>query len=157
MQSYDQKNQEDFEKITEEINAALVIITNDKEQKANISNLANLSGVHRNTISNRKWPVERLKAIKEQRNNESKKQIEDNKNNQQDLSDKLNKSRIESLFWFNKSNEFEDLYQQSLKHTELLRDTRDVLKGEVDGLKKELDKQRQENERLADLLNLVKK
>jgi hypothetical protein len=62
---YDDKNSEQFEAVTEQLEEALRRL--EKDSSLSVSSLARLSGVHRNTIYNRKWPQEKLAEIKERR------------------------------------------------------------------------------------------
>lgn len=64
---YDEKNEELFEAVTRQLNEALRKLEKDSSLSASVSSLAKLSGVHRNTIYNRKWPLEKLNVIKENR------------------------------------------------------------------------------------------
>lgn len=109
-QAFESRNKEDFDQNTEALSKALQVIASDNKLKATISELSRISGIHRNTIRNRRWPSERLEAIKEQRRLEELR-IKLKKEKRQDpvsvLAEKLEKSRLEVVYWFNKRNELE--------------------------------------------------
>lgn len=67
-----EKNEQEFVKMTDHIQLALVQIENDLKLKATQDVLARLSGCSRGTLNNRKWPLERLMEIKAARKAASK-------------------------------------------------------------------------------------
>ena len=67
MNAYDQKNSDDYEANTLSLKKALSDIKGNKTLKATIAQLSEMTGIHRNTISNRVWPVQKLKQIREAR------------------------------------------------------------------------------------------
>jgi len=109
-QAFESRNKEDFDQNTEALSKALQAIASDNKLKATISELSRISGIHRNTIRNRRWPSERLEAIKEQRKLEELR-VKLKKEKRQDpvsvLAEKLEKSRLEVVYWFNQRNELE--------------------------------------------------
>lgn len=70
---FDEKNQLDFDEMTERIRAGLDAIRKNRSLKATQSTLAKLARCSRRTLSLRRWPVEELKRIKDQRNPEENK------------------------------------------------------------------------------------
>lgn len=151
-QAFHNQNTEDFDKNTEVLSKALVAISSDKKLKPTISELSRITGIHRNTIRNRQWPNERLEAIKEQR------QLEElsrklKKEKRQDpvsvLTEKLEKSRLEVVYWFNKRNEAEETAHAFEVRLNNLRDSRDYYlqlaeksELEINNLKREIEKLR---------------
>jgi Mg2+ and Co2+ transporter CorA len=65
---FDERNQRDFEEITERIRTALDAIRKSKSLKPTQSTLARLAQCSRRTLSLRRWPIEELKRIKQNRN-----------------------------------------------------------------------------------------
>jgi Mg2+ and Co2+ transporter CorA len=65
---FDERNQRDFEEITERIRTALEAIRKSKSLKPTQTTLARLAQCSRRTLSLRRWPIEELKGIKEKRN-----------------------------------------------------------------------------------------
>jgi Mg2+ and Co2+ transporter CorA len=65
---FDERNQRDFEEITERIRTALDAIRKSKSLKPTQSTLARLAQCSRRTLSLRRWPIEELKRIKANRN-----------------------------------------------------------------------------------------
>lgn len=156
MQPFDGKNQEEFDAVTERINEALLAIAGDETIKATATEIARLANIHRNTVNNREWPLDRLKAIKEDRRlNKAK-----NKTKQPDkesLSDKLTKANLEILYWFNKSTEYKELYDTKQEDWVMMRKARDSYRSRLEIINTKLEAQSQENKRLIDLLNTVGK
>lgn len=157
-QAYDAKNEQDFNDVTERINEALLKIAGDPSIKATVTELANIVGVHRNTINNREWPVERLKAIKAQRRAELERKAvtRDEPNPVDVLTSKLELARLEILHWFNKYNEVTALYEAVSENVKLLSKTRENYKREVESLKERNRRLEEEFERVCDLLKTVK-
>jgi hypothetical protein len=150
MQPYDGKNIEEFEAVTERINEALLTIAKDNSLKATITELASLANVHRNTITNREWPITRLSTIKADRLSAALKQKEVQSFKKVSLDDKLTKANLEILYWFNKSIEYEELYNERSKSYSLMSKSRDSYKMQYEAQKKE-------NDNLQELLNMVGK
>lgn len=109
-QAFMKKNSEDFEANTLVIEKALKEIEHNKKLKPTISQLAKMTGIHRNTLSNRVTPIQRLKQIKQAREIEKKSQ--DNKDNSTKINplkafeEKVNDLQIEAIYWF---NQYQDL------------------------------------------------
>lgn len=156
-QSFDQKNQEDFEDVTERINEALFKIASDPNIKATQTKLAELADVHRNTIANREWPLERLASIKADRQAEIEraKSYQPGPTKEEQLLEKLEKARLETLYWFNKYHDVSALREGASESVKLLSKTRDVYKKKVGDLEQQLADLKQEYERVCDLLNTV--
>jgi len=64
---FDIKNQRTFDENTQKLVAAIDKINNTPSLPATIAELSRLTGLHRNAISNRGWPNQKLKLIKEKR------------------------------------------------------------------------------------------
>ncbi|WP_350647063.1 hypothetical protein [Pseudomonas sp. HY13-MNA-CIBAN-0226] len=95
---YDDKNAELAAAITQQLNMALRRLEKDSSLSASASSLAKLSGVHRNTIYNRKWPLEKLKEIKAKR-------VQQKEETACQVAPKLPEellelSRLEVIYWF---------------------------------------------------------
>lgn len=97
---YDKKNAEDAEANTRLLSEALKKIERDPSLPASISTLSKMVGMHRNSISRRVWPAEKLQAIKEKREQQEKEQALEKKSS---LSTEqlLEQSRLEVIYWFN--------------------------------------------------------
>lgn len=108
------KNQRDFDENTEKLLTALDKINNKPSLPATIAELSRLTGLHRNAISNRGWPNQKLKLIKEkrviQRQAEAKPTI--NQNPIKVLEEKLDNSKNELVYWFNKNLDNEKQIKQ---------------------------------------------
>lgn len=66
-QAFDNKNQPDFDKNTELLAQGIMQIACDKSLKPTAAELSRITGIHRNSIRQRRWPLERLEAIKDNR------------------------------------------------------------------------------------------
>ena len=64
-QAFDSRNKLDFEKNTEQLAEGILQIASDKSLKPTVAELSRITGIHRNTIRMRGWPMEKLEAIKE--------------------------------------------------------------------------------------------
>ncbi|UUY07069.1 helix-turn-helix domain-containing protein [Pseudomonas sp. J452] len=97
--AYDSKNEESFEAGTRALDEALNKIQKNPSISANVSQLAKLAGVHRNTIYHREWPLERLKEIKAQRAKQ-KKDLAAANAEIRSPEELLELSRLEIVYWF---------------------------------------------------------
>ena len=111
---FDIKNQRTFDENTQKLVAAIDKINNTPSLPATIAELSRLTGLHRNAISNRGWPNQKLKLIKEkrviQRQAEAKPTI--NQNPIKVLEEKLDNSKNELVYWFNKNLDNEKQIKQ---------------------------------------------
>lgn len=128
-QPFDARNAEDFDRITVALTEAITAISRDGDIKATVTELSRMSGVHRNTIYQRRWPIEKLGLIKDQR---ALKQmaLARKKVKRQDpvsiLENKLEKSRLEVVYWFNKYRDSEQTAIAFETRLTRVRDARDV-------------------------------
>ena len=87
--TFDVSNKIDFDRNTEALTQGLLRIAADKELKVTVAELSRITGIHRNTIRQRGWPLDRLEAIKDNRRLEvlaSKVKVEKKKGRLQELS-----------------------------------------------------------------------
>jgi len=157
-QHYDEQNQDDYEDVTQRIKEALLKIASDDRIKATITALAKHAGVHRNTITNREWPVESLHAIKAERKIEAERKKNENKNEPKPvdvLTDRLERAHLEILYWFKKHKEVNTLYETTSESVRLLSKSRESLKRQVNELERKIAELETEYERVCDLLNTV--
>ncbi|MBB1436709.1 MULTISPECIES: hypothetical protein [Pseudoalteromonas] len=135
---FDTKNQRDFDENTEKLVAAIDKINNTPSLPATIAELSRLTGLHRNAISNRVWPNQKLKLIKEKRKNQKKAETNPtvNKNPIKVLEEKLDNAKNELVYWFNKNLDNEKQIKQleiNLERMSLARnDYETMLKQERD-------------------------
>lgn len=127
--TYDQKNKEDFEANTLSLNNALREIESNKKLKATVAQLSKMTGIHRNTISNRVEPVQKLKLIKEKRIAELKAHNNQNSSSiKKSIEEKLNQSQSEIIYWFNEYQDMKRFFEHSKKRFEEMRKSRDHYK-----------------------------
>ena len=157
-QAFESRNKEDFDQNTEALSKALQVIAFDKKLKATISELSRVSGIHRNTIRNRRWPSERLEAIKEQRKLEELR-LKLNKEKRQDpvsvLAEKLEKSRLEVVYWFNQRNELEQTARALEVRSENLEKSRDFYLKQSEAGQLEIKNLKLEIEKLKGVISVL--
>lgn len=157
-QAYNQKNSEDYEENTLTLNNALLEIEGNKNLKATVAQLSKMTGIHRNTITNRSWPVQKLKQIKEKRKVEEKSSEEQANQNTSDpknvLEDKLTQARNEVIYWFNEYQDTKRFFEHSNTRFEKMRESRDHYKILYETDRNSLFNAEQEIERLKELLEL---
>lgn len=130
-EAYDEKNKLDYDNNTHKINEALIQIRNNRELKPTISQLTKLTGIHRNTISNRVEPVQELRKIKQHREEEAQKSKEKRVTKQDPLSlleREIKAVRLETIYWFNKFLSMEKDFEQVNKRLNAMRNSRDHYK-----------------------------
>lgn len=157
-QAYDQKNSEDFEANTKSIKSALEKIKSNKKLKATVAQIVEMTGIHRNTISNRGWPVAELKAIKDSRKRkeqqEEQLERESANNTKVALEQSLHLTREEVVYWFNEYQDMKRFFEHSDKRFQKMRESRDHYKVLYEKERKSLLESEQEVERLKELLEL---
>ncbi len=152
--AFDQKNQDDFTEYTKVLNDALLEIQKNKDLKATVAQLSKMTGVHRNTITNRGWPVEKLNAIKEARKVAEDKVEEEDVDKRALLESQLTEARKEVVYWFNQYQDMKGYFEHSDKRFRQMREARDHYMSLHEADKKSLLAAEQEIDRLKDLLEL---
>ncbi|GGW97174.1 hypothetical protein [Alteromonas halophila] len=114
MNNFDERNQRDFEENTKRLVEAMDRIGSSSDLPATIAQLSQLTGMHRNAISRRQWPMVKLKEIKNKRKALRHLQFVEKK--QIDpftiLEDRLDNAKRELVYWFNKSLDNEKKIKQ---------------------------------------------
>ena len=158
MNAYDQKNSDDYDANTLLLEKALSDIKSNKRSKVTVAQLSEMTGIHRNTISNRVWPVQELKQIKVSRKTEEKSRKEQVRlstaNVKNALEEKLSQAQSEVIYWFNEYQDIKRVAEHSDKRLQKMRESRDYYKKLSDTDKKSLSEARQEIEKLRKMLVL---
>ncbi len=155
-EAYDVKNEADFEENTKKLWEALDKIRKTKHYKATISEVSRLSGLHRNTISNRGVFVkDTLREIKEIKNKEQQidkaiKEIE--KQSETSIEDKLENAKAEIIFWFTRVKSLQDELDQSIINLNRMTDSRNFYEKEMNKAREEGTKLKEEITRLRDIM-----
>ncbi|RMU21865.1 hypothetical protein ALP33_04395 [Pseudomonas amygdali pv. lachrymans] len=155
---FDAKNGEDFDKNTESITQALMKISSDIKLKPTAAELSRLTGLHRNTLRGREWPLKRLESIKEDRAvAEIRKAMSKKKKSDpvSVLTEKLAASRLELIYWFNNAAEKEDSHRLHLQESKLLAESLEFYKRRLAETQQNLTKARKEIERLQDVIDVL--
>lgn len=152
-QAYDQKNSEDYETNTLSINKALLEIEQDPKLKATIAQLSKMTGIHRNTITNRDWPIQKLKEIKDKR----KLKDEDSKNhmvvNEISLGEKLVLTQNEVIYWFNQYQDIKLSFENTNNQLKKLKESNNYYREMYEKHKKQVVLAELEINRLKELLD----
>ena len=152
-QAYDQKNSEDYETNTLSINKALLEIEQDPKLKATIAQLSKMTGIHRNTITNRDWPIHKLKEIKDKR----KLKNEESKNhmvvNEISLGEKLVLTQNEVIYWFNQYQDIKLSFENTNNLLKKLKESNDYYREMYEKHKKQVVLAELEINRLKELLD----
>lgn len=157
-QAYDKKNSDDYKANTLLLKKALSDIESNKKLKATIRQLSVMSGVHRNTISNRVWPVQELDKIKSIRKAREKADKEQVRANTSDIKKtfevKLTQARNEIIYWFNEYQDMKRFADHSDKQYQKMRASRDYYKTSYEKEKISLLEAKQELMELREKLEL---
>ena len=148
--AFDKKNTEDYEKITQLITDALQNISSNSNLKVTIKQIVDLTGIHRNTISERNWPKEKLDKIKEDRIKRQLKNTEEKVTKKQELNEQLKQMKLELVYWFTKA-------QKLKKGLNQLQHTSDIMTESRDYYSNELNKERQYTQELKNKNALLSK
>lgn len=157
-QAFDVKNQLDFDKNTELLARGVMQISADASLKPTAAELSRITGIHRNTIRQRRWPLERLEAIKDNRRMEvlaQKVRAEKRQDPKTILIQRLEKSRLEVLYWFNRHQETESSWASLDKRLTTVLESRDYYVQLADDLRLKIKQQDTEIQKLRDALHLV--
>lgn len=152
-QAYDQKNSENYEMNTLSINKALLEIEQDPKLKTTIAQLSKMTGIHRNTITNRDWPIQKLKEIKEKR----KLKDEESKNhmvvNEISLGEKLVLTQNEVIYWFNQYQDIKLSFENTNNQLKKLKESNNYYREMYEKHKKQVVLAELEINRLKELLD----
>lgn len=156
--AFDQKNKDDFDQYTELLAKALLDIAADDSLKATVAELSRMTGMHRNTIRKRVWPLERLETIKENRRIEVLRKKVSNKKPVDPmviLTEKLEAARIEVLHWFTEARVADDVAQTNEKKYESMVSSRDTYKSLLADANKRLLESHKEIDKLKQIISIL--
>ncbi|WP_298810266.1 hypothetical protein [uncultured Psychrobacter sp.] len=157
-EAYDQKNRDDYDANTLLLEKALSDIKCNKRLKVTVAQLSEMTGIHRNTISNRVWPGQKLKQIREARKTKEKSLEEQVRLSTKDVKNaleaKLSRAQSEVIYWFNEYQDTKKIAEHSDKRLQKMRESRDYYKALSDTDKRSLSEARQEIEKLRKMLVL---
>jgi|TARA_R110002126_G_scaffold88837_1_gene212682 chromosome segregation ATPase len=151
-QAYEMQNKQDYDDYTDKIHVALDEIEKNRNLKTTLTQVYELTGIHRNTLRERNFPKRRLLEIKNKRKVEDELDKKPKKNQLQELESQLDNAKTELIYWFSKHETIEaELSQMEMK---FLRE-KDALEFYKNSLQTERDKSKKmqtEIDRLTDLL-----
>lgn len=157
-QAFDEKNRIDFDRNTDVLAEGILKIANDNSLKPTAAELSRITGIHRNTIRQRKWPLERLEAIKDSRRIEvlaQRVKAEKKQDPKTILMNRLEKSRLEVLYWFSRFQDSENSAFTFEKRLNTMRESRDYYVKELEKERKKYQEQEVEIKKLRDALDLI--
>lgn len=158
LSAFNQKNKEDFDRYSEMLSQSLLDIAGNISLKATVAELSRLTGIHRNTIRQRVWPLERLESIKESRRLEVLRQQVSKKNPVDPvvlLTEKLEAARVEVLHWFTQAKSAEDEARVNEKKYENMVGSRDTFKSLLADANKRLLDSQKEIDRLKQVISIL--
>lgn len=157
-QAFDAKNKLDYDRNTELLAQGLMQIASDPNLKPTMAELSRITGIHRNTIRQRDFPAQRLEAIKDNRRIAvlaQRVKAEKKQDPKTILMQRLEKSRLEVLYWFNRYQESESSCATLDKRLDTVRESRDYYVQLADELRQKIKEQETEILKLRDALDLV--
>ncbi|MDN4503827.1 hypothetical protein QX776_15555 [Alteromonadaceae bacterium BrNp21-10] len=155
-QAYDEKNTKDYDDNTIKLNDALEKISKNSDLPATQKEVARISGIHRNTVSEREFPAIRLKEIKKQRKEQEQQEQQDIKSKVEELTEERDNIAKEVVYWFSeftKANKDRDDLELQLRRQ--IENT-DFYKTEFEKQKEKIKTLQDKNEQLKELLRDVK-
>lgn len=155
-QAYDEKNQKDYDDITNRLNYALDTISGNPNLPATQQEVAKQSGVHRNTVRDREFPATRLKNIKQQRKKDEDKKKKETRSENEQLKEERDKIAKEVVHWFSefvRAKEDKDSFERQLQRS---IENADFYKREFNKQKELIKALEAKNEQLTDLLRDIK-
>ncbi|EHK8986500.1 hypothetical protein KCU38_003545 [Vibrio vulnificus] len=138
MAEYDKKNRELFDENTKKIWDALDAIRRNKNLKTTKKQVTMLTGLHRNTFDikgARSWVSEELAVIAKLRKQNSEHSKISKRQQEENLQDLLEQSKLEILHWFT-------LYSESERELTKLRKRLNDTNSSLEWYKGELSKER---------------
>lgn len=158
LSAFNQKNKEDFDRYSEMLSQSLLDIAGNESLKATVAELSRLTGIHRNTIRQRVWPLERLESIKENRRLEVLRQQVSKKNPVDPvvlLTEKLEAARVEVLHWFAQAKSAEDESRVNEQKYENMVGSRDTYKSLLADANKRLLDSQKEIDKLKQVISIL--
>ena len=156
-QAYDEKNQQDYDDVTKRLNQALTEIEKNPKLPATQTEVARLSGVHRNTVRDREFPKTKLEDIKKSRKEKALQEKLNSRSKVDFLTEERDKLATEVIHWFSQylqaKQESDDFNRQLDRQIE----ASEYYKKEFEKQKEEIQALRFKNEQLSDLLRDIKK
>lgn len=168
---YRERNEEDFEKMTQAIESAIQILQEDPSEQATQENLAELAGCSRKTLHNREkmglthenriLPITELKAIQQARksieensrkilkrksNLDQKVTVEAHINREKILIEQVTNYQEENAKWFNRVQELEREKERTARLLKLAERHIDDLKREKKELESEIRELKQDED-----------
>lgn len=152
---FESRNRDDFEANSKLIDKAVREIERNAELKPTIAQLQKLTGLHRNTLSNREGPKAELKRISELRKKALQSQpIETPKDKVAELNLIIENAKSELVFWYNKVRELEKSVDQLSSNLTHMSNSKNFYMEELAKMRKSRDELASKVDHLTDLLHM---
>lgn len=145
-QAYDNKNADDYDRVTQRLNDALESIAKNPKLPATNAQVAALAEVSRNTVTNRKFPVDRLKEIKAKRKEEADARKKEEKDKEAALNQTIDGLSREVVHWFahyreanRDRSDFENQLKRARENADFYRKAYNEEKAKVRDLEAQID------------------
>lgn len=143
---YDERNRADYVKVTESIEFALGLMRDNLNIAVTQASLSKLAGCSRNTLRNRKYPIERLKEIKKLRSQKVTEKparitrahflsVDEHVKKNKALETQINRSRTEIAVWVNKYFSLEAENKKLRRANEVLKRSKELLEAQLEDAK----------------------
>ena len=135
--AFDKKNEQDYEKNTQLITDALAKISANPNLKATKQEIVNLTGLSRNTISNRASQEEpqiinpTLKEIKDRREKNKQNSKEEKANQELKLNEKSKQIEGELVYWFTETQKLKKALNQSQHSLNIMTESKNYYESEL--------------------------
>jgi len=157
--AFDKKNEQDYDKNTQLITDALAKISANPKLKTTKQEIVNLTGLSRNTVSNRASQEHpqiinsTLKEIKDRRDKSKQKCKEEKANQALKLNEKSKLIEGELVYWFTETQKLKKALNQ-LQHTgDIMIESRDFYANELKKERQKVQELQQQNALLSQLID----
>jgi hypothetical protein len=157
--AFDKKNEQDYDKNTQLITDALAKISANPKLKTTKQEIVNLTGLSRNTVSNRASQEHPqiinsiLKEIKDRRDKSKQKSKEEKANQALKLNEKSKLIEGELVYWFTETQKLKKVLNQ-LQHTsDIMTESRDFYANELKKERQKVQDLQNQNALLSQLID----
>lgn len=138
---FEDKNAADYDEYTDRLMDGLDQIRKDSSLKATITQLSQITNIHRNTITDRRWPSQKLKTIKEERIKREKKEKEVKPERTETvLQERLDNALNELVYWYKKHKTLLDSNTQLQHNLKMMTDSKNKYQEDAKRYKEECER-----------------
>jgi hypothetical protein len=157
--AFDKKNEQDYDKNTQLITEALAKISANPKLKTTKQEIVNLTGLSRNTVSNRasqehpKIINSTLKDIKDRRDKSKQKSKEEKANQALKLNEKSKLIEGELVYWFTETQKLKKALNQLIHTSDIMTESRDFYANELKKERQKVQDLQNQNALLSQLID----